>query len=154
MDLLDARLIRELYPDCRLGVLELSRRLSVARATVQSRVDRLIESGVIRQFQPELDVEALGFAVTAFVTLEISQSEDAAVIEHLRSIPQVLEVHTITGQGDLLCRIVARSNADLQDVIDRVVKPAAIVRSSSSIALSTRLHYRVLQLVDPVRQSC
>jgi DNA-binding Lrp family transcriptional regulator len=148
MDSLDARLLHELDADCRVGVLELSRRLSVARATVQSRLDKLTESGVIRRFRPELDIEALGYAVTAFVSLEISQSHDAEVIEHLSSIAEVLEVHTITGQGDLLCRVVARSNADLQDVIDRLVKPAAILRSASTIALSTRMEYRVIQLVD------
>lgn len=147
MDELDSRLLTELDADCRVGVLELSRRLRVARATVQARVDKLITSGVIRRFSPVVSTEALGYQVTAFVTLEIRQRRDKDVLDHLAGIPEVLEVFTITGAGDLLCRIVARSNADLQRVIDDVVDTDAILRASSNIALTTRISYRVDQLI-------
>jgi hypothetical protein len=40
----------------------------------------------------------------------------------------VLEVHTITGAGDMLCRVVARTNADLQRVLDAVVSAEGVVR--------------------------
>ena len=57
----------------RIGVLECSRRLRVARGTVQARLDRLAERGVIRGNGPDIDPVALGYGVTAFVTLEIRQ---------------------------------------------------------------------------------
>jgi DNA-binding Lrp family transcriptional regulator len=60
----------------------------------------------------------------------------------------VLQVHTVTGQGDLLCRIVARSNADLQRVIDAVVAHPDIRRTATVIALATPIQYRVLPLVQ------
>ena len=56
-------------------------------------------------------------------------------------------MHTITGTGDLLCRIVARSNADLQRVIDLIVSYGEIVRSSTIIALAEQIPYRVMPLV-------
>ena len=56
---------------------------------------------------------------------------------HLATIPEVLEAHTITGAGDLWARVVARSNSDLQRVIDVVLQDPAIVRSSTVIALAT-----------------
>jgi DNA-binding Lrp family transcriptional regulator len=148
IDALDARLLREFAAAPRVGVLELSRRLGVARATVQSRLDRLVERGVIDDFAPRLSTEALGYDVTAFATLEISQGRGAEVLDHLRRIPEVLEVHTITGPGDLLCRVVARSNTDLQHVIDSVVAHAAIERTSTSIAMSNPIGFRVLPLVS------
>jgi DNA-binding Lrp family transcriptional regulator len=148
-DELDARLLRELDVAPRVGILELSRRLGVARATVQARLDRLVERGVIAGFAPTLNPEALGYGVTAFATLEIRQGRGQAVLEHLRDIPQVLEVHTITGQGDMLCRVVARSNDDLQHVLDRVTQYPEIVRTSTVIALSNPVPYRVLPLVAP-----
>lgn len=149
VDPLDARLILLLAAEPRVGVLECSRRLGVARATVQSRLDRLVRRGVIRGFGPDLDTEALGYAVTAFVTLEIRQGHGHdAVARHLAGIPEVLELHTVTGRGDLLCRIVARSNSDLQRVIDLIVADQAIVRTSTLIALSTLIGHRVLPLVE------
>ena len=64
---------------------------------------------------PDVDPAALGYEVAAFITLEIRQpGGHDPVAERLAAIPEVLEVHTITGAGDLLCRVVARSNADLQ----------------------------------------
>lgn len=147
VDELDARLLRELDAAPRVGVLELSRRLGVARGTVQARLDRLVARGVIASFAPVLDPEALGFTVTGFATLEIRQGRGVGVLAHLREIPEVLEVHTITGAGDMLCRVVARSNADLQRVLDRVTGLPDIVRTSTVIALSNPVPYRVLPLV-------
>jgi DNA-binding Lrp family transcriptional regulator len=147
IDELDARLLREFAAAPRVGVLELSRRLGIARATAQARLDRLVERGVIATFAPTLDPMALGYLVTAFATLEIRQGRGQAVLAHLREIAEVLEVHTITGQGDMLCRVVARSNDDLQRVLDRVTQFADIVRTSSVIALSNPVPHRVLPLV-------
>jgi DNA-binding Lrp family transcriptional regulator len=148
MDPLDADLVALLAAEPRIGVLECSRRLRVARGTVQARLDKLISRGVIRGFGPQIAPEAIGFAVTAFVTLEIRQSRGHdPVATHLAGIPEVLEAHTITGSGDLLCRIVARSNADLQRVIDEVVSDDGIERASTIIALAEQIPYRVLPLV-------
>jgi DNA-binding Lrp family transcriptional regulator len=60
----------------------------------------------------------------------------------------VLEAHTITGAGDLWCRVVSRSNADLQRVIDRVVAVAGVQRASTVMALAEQVAYRVLPLLD------
>ncbi|GAB3149142.1 Lrp/AsnC family transcriptional regulator [Micromonospora sonneratiae] len=132
----------------RIGVLECSRRLRVARGTVQARLDKLLARGVIGGFAPEISPAAIGFDVTSFVTLEISQRHGhEAVTEHLAQIPEVLEAHTITGSSDMLCRIVARSNADLQRVIDQIVSYEGIGRASTVIALAEQIPYRVLPLV-------
>jgi len=149
IDTLDARLLALLAEEPRIGVLECSRRLRVARGTVQARLDRLTARGVVRGYGPEIDPAALGYAVTAFVTLEISQRYGHdPVAAHLSEIPEVLEAHTITGSGDLMCRIVARSNADLQRVIDLVVGYEGIVRASTIIALAEQIPYRTLPLVE------
>jgi DNA-binding Lrp family transcriptional regulator len=151
MDDLDRSLLALFAADPRIGVLEASRRLGVARGTAQARLDKLSATGIVTGWGPELSPEALGFPVTAFLTLEIRQDSvehggHDAVARHLATIPEVLEAHTITGAGDLWARVVARSNSDLQRVIDLVLKDPAIVRSSTVIALATQIPYRVLPL--------
>jgi DNA-binding Lrp family transcriptional regulator len=155
MDDLDGRLIELFALEPRIGVLEASRRLGVARGTVQARLDKLVVSGVVTGWGPELSPRALGYPVTAFLTLEIRQDTAEheghhgghdAVGAHLAAIPEVLEAHTITGAGDMWARVVARSNTDLQRVIDLVLKDPGIVRSSTVIALATQVPYRVLPL--------
>ncbi|CAA9394988.1 Lrp/AsnC family transcriptional regulator [uncultured Nocardioides sp.] len=147
MDDLDARLTDLFATEPRIGVLEASRRLGVARGTVQARLDKLEASGVITGWGPDLSAEALGYPVTAFLTLEIRQGAGHdTVARHLEQIPEVLEAHTITGVGDMWARVVARSNADLQRVIDLVLDSPAIVRSSTVITLAAQVPYRVLPL--------
>lgn len=148
LDDIDGKLIALLAAEPRIGVLECSRRLRVARGTVQARLDKLLSRGVIRGFGPDIEPAAIGFGVTSFVTLEIAQRlGHDPIAAHLAEIPEVLEAHTITGSGDLLCRIVARSNADLQRVIDQIVSHAGIVRASTIIALAEQIPYRTLPLV-------
>jgi len=148
IDKLDAALIELLAAEPRVGVLEASRRLGVARGTVQARLDRMHDRGVITGYGPDVDPAALGYEVTAFITLEIRQvGGHDPVAERLAAIPEVLEVHTITGAGDVLCRVVARSNADLQRVLDAIVSVEGVVRSATVISLAAQVRYRILDLV-------
>lgn len=148
MDELDVRLIEIFTAEPRIGALEASRRLGIARGTVTARLDRLERAGVVSGWGPSLDPAALGHPVTAFLTLEIRQGAGHdAVAEHLATIPEVLEACTITGPGDMWARVVARSNTDLQTVIDRALDHPGIVRSSTVIALATQVPYRVAPLL-------
>jgi len=147
IDAVDGRLLALLHDEPRLSVLELARRAGVARGTAQARLDRLLSRGVVRSFGPEVDPAELGYPVLAFTTLEINQSAVGELVAHLGAIPEVLEVHTITGPGDLLCRIVAHSNDHLQDVIATVLAGPSINRASTHIALSTPVALRTAPLV-------
>ncbi|MFI6517124.1 Lrp/AsnC family transcriptional regulator [Spirillospora sp. NPDC050679] len=148
IDELDGRVIELFTAEPRIGVLEASRRLGVARGTVQARLDRLARQGVIRGYGPEIDPAALGYGVTAFVTLQIRQAGGHdPVVARLARVPEVIELHTITGGGDMLCRIVARSNQDLQRVIDVIVDVQGVERASSVISLATQIPHRTLPLV-------
>ncbi len=147
-DDLDARLLRSLADHPRIGMLERARRLGVARGTAQARLDRLVGSGVLTGFGPDLDLAAIGYEVEAFTTVDIAQGRLGDVVEHLDRIPEVLEAHSISGPGDLHCRVVARTNAHLQEVINHMIEVDGIVRTSTVIALSRQIAHRVLPLVE------
>ncbi|WP_152185757.1 Lrp/AsnC family transcriptional regulator [Segeticoccus rhizosphaerae] len=149
LDPLDTRIITVFTEQPGIGVLGASRTLGVARGTVQARLDRLERRGVLTSFAPHVEPSAMGYPVTAFCTLEIRQSRGHdPVVAHLRRIPEVLEAHTITGQGDLMIRVVAQDNAHLQHVIDRVVAVDQVERAATVIALATQIPYRTLPLVQ------
>ena len=92
---LDLALLGALGEHPRAGDLELSRHTRVARATVQSRLRRLTEAGVVVDWQPTVDAAAAGFPVQAYVTLEIAQGALDEVALHLEAIPQVLEASVV-----------------------------------------------------------
>jgi DNA-binding Lrp family transcriptional regulator len=149
IDALDRQILHLFVQEPRIGVLGASRRLGVARGTVQARLDRLEAAGVLTSWAPAVDAGALGFPVMAFATLEIAQRRGhRPVAEHLQAIPEVLEAHTITGASDVMVRVVARSNADLQRVIDRIVAAPDVVRAATVIVLATEIAPRVLPLLE------
>jgi DNA-binding Lrp family transcriptional regulator len=147
LDELDLAILTAMHEYQKAGVLELSRRTRVARATVQSRIARMEEAGVIASYDPQVDVTAAGFDVQAFVSLEIAQGALDAVTTDLEAIPGVLEAYATTGSSDVLCRIGADSHAGLQAVLLSIDRSAAVVRSHSVIVLSTVVAQRTLPLL-------
>src|SRR5256714_12423553 len=129
-------------------MLELSRRAEVARGTAQAHVDGLVSNGVIPSFARHLDARAGGYGVRAFPTIDIAQGRLGDVVAHLQEVPEVLEAHATTGADDLLCRIVARSNDHLQEVLNRILEVRGINRTQTVIALTEQIPYRVTPLVD------
>jgi DNA-binding Lrp family transcriptional regulator len=153
IDQLDARLIMALATTPRAGVMELARQLSVARGTVQARLDKLQSRGVITGFEPDLDLETLGYSVLAFVTLEIAQGRLDDVVAHLANLPEVIEAHTTSGPSDVLLRVVAQSNSHLQEVLHRILEVSGIERTATHIALTEQIHCKVLPLVERIRDT-
>jgi DNA-binding Lrp family transcriptional regulator len=148
LDTLDLALLTALADHPRAGALELSRRLGVARGTVQARIQRLEDSGVVTGYGPDVDLAAAGFGVQAFVTLEIAQGAIEDVQRDLEAIPGLLEAHATTGSGDVLCRVAAASHEALQQVLVDLNRSSAVVRSTSVVALSVLVPYRTLPLLQ------
>ncbi len=150
LDTLDLTLIRLLRDHPRVGDLELSRLAQVARATVQSRLSRLTDSGVITGWGPDIDLPAAGVGVQAFVSLEIAQGALADVAGDLVAIPQVLEAYVVTGAADVLCKIAAADHEELQEVLLLLSRSRSVARSTSVVALTVLVEPRVLPVLETV----
>ncbi|AVH20238.1 Lrp/AsnC family transcriptional regulator [Nocardia cyriacigeorgica] len=153
IDALDAALLAELAADPRAPILELAQRLGIARNTVQARMKRLESSGAVRGYPPDVDLQAVGFAVHAFLGIELDQNKMDAIVEALRAFPQVLEVHATTGRADLLVRIAARTQQDLLEIIQRVHAIPGVKHTETMLALATPIQYRCLPIVEHLTKS-
>ncbi len=154
VDELDARLIIALADAPRSGAMELSRTLGVARGTVQARMAKLQDRGILVGLTPDIDLTSIGYEVLSFCVLEIAQGRLEAVVAHLAEIPEVIEAHTISGDGDLHLRVVARTNRHLQEVINQVLEVDGIQRTTTQLALSEQLRFRTLGLVQKSAEGC
>ncbi|MBZ4521866.1 Lrp/AsnC family transcriptional regulator [Mycobacterium avium] len=150
VDRLDVRLLEVLTRDGRAGVGEIASELGIARNTVQSRLRRLEEAGVMTGFRPALDLAQAGITTQAFIGLEVQQGRLARIVAALARIPYVLEVHATTGREDLLIRVATVSQADLQDLIERIVAIDGVVHSTTTLALTTPLAYRAMPLLNEI----
>lgn len=143
IDRLDADLLAVLSEDPRAGVTEIATRLGVTRNTVQARLARLTDSGVLQGFSARVDLARLGLGVVAFLHLELSQGALGSVVEALHELPHVLEVNATTGRSDLVVRVAAEGNPELQAVLQDVFSIPGVVRTVTDVALTTPVAYRV-----------
>ncbi len=142
-DRLDFDLLAALSEDPRTGASELAVRLGVTRNTIQARLHRLADSGVLEGFSARVDLARLGLPVSAFLHLELAQGALQSVIDALRLRPHVLEVSATTGRSDLVVRVAARSHPELQTVLQDVLAVPGVVHTVTEIALTTPVAYRV-----------
>ncbi|KJV03682.1 Lrp/AsnC family transcriptional regulator [Rhodococcus sp. PML026] len=152
IDQLDAKLIGLLTTDARAGIVELAATLGVTRNTVQSRIKRLEDTGLIRSFRPELNLALAGIDVQAFLALELELEQGylSSVVAALRDIPEVLEIHATTGREDLLVRVATQDHASLQELIEKVLGIVGVWHSSTTVALTTPLPYRTQPLLQAI----
>nr|WHW29268.1 putative Lrp/AsnC family transcriptional regulator [uncultured bacterium] len=137
LDQSDWKLISALRRDGRASITELAKQTSLARSTIQLRLSRLDAQGVITGYGPDLAPARAGYGVTAYTTLSIVQGSHDRVVTNLEAIAEVLEVHVVTGEGDLLCRIAAKSNDHLHELLQSIVAMPEVGRADSQLALSS-----------------
>jgi DNA-binding Lrp family transcriptional regulator len=137
LDDTDLRLLAAMRSTPHASITELAATVGIARGTVYSRLDRLRDEGVVTGHGPDVDPVRAGLGVLAFTTLEIAQGSHDATTSALAALPEVTEIHTVTGHGDLLLRIVARSNDHLHEVLQRIAAIETVGRSQTQLALST-----------------
>lgn len=150
IDRLDAELLETLTSDARVGVVELASKLGISRNTVQSRLKRMEEGGLLTGYRPELDLARAGISTQAFIGLEIQQGRLASIVAALAAMPHVLEVHATTGREDFLVRVATQTQAELQERIEQILLIPGVVHSTTTLALTTPLRYRTVPLLKDV----
>jgi DNA-binding Lrp family transcriptional regulator len=148
MDSLDLKLLRLLCDAPRVGMREYARILQIARGTVHARIERMERMGVVRSYAANVAPEHLGYNVQAFTHIHLAQGKLDSVISQLKTVPQVVAAYTTTGDGDVVCILVARDNRDLEGLIQQLLSIQGVLRTRTDIALNERIQHRVLPLID------
>lgn len=141
LDRTDARILLALDKDPLATTVALSHRLALARNTVQARLRSLESSPGVGPVTSRVRPEAIGRPLIAFVTLVVSQGDIEDITAELSQVPEVLEMHAITGDGDILAKVAARNPADLHRITRVLLECESVVRTSTAIS--------ALELVAP-----
>lgn len=136
MDSIDRCLIAELRADARKPVSKIALSLGVARGTVEKRIARLVDGGVILGFTVRASDSAASM-VRAIMLIEVSGRSTSAVIRNLRGLPELHTLHTTNGAWDLVAELRADSLADFDRVLREVRGINGVLNSETSILLSS-----------------
>ena len=139
MDDLDRRLLDALRDNARAPTAALARKLALSRTTVQSRLERLEQSGVITGYTVRLSDAHERGQIHAYVMMTASNKQTAAVVAAVRKMPAVRLLQSVSGPFDLIAEVVAPSVADMDALIDALGALQGVERTTSSIVLSTKI---------------
>ncbi len=138
----DRNLLALLRLNAREPVSALARKLGVSRSTVQDRIRRLEEQGVIAGYTVTLGAEHADEGVRALVTIAIEPQSTTPVVSVLKRMSALDAIHTVSGKYDLATMVHTASPAEMDKVLDQIGQVEGVVRTESAIILSTRLDRR------------
>ena len=149
MDKLDKKILEQLQKNGGLTAAELADRIGLSKAPCWRRIKRLEEEGVIKQIVALLDARSLNLGTTVFVTLKTGNHSEAwfdKFVKAVRDIPEVTEIHRMSGDVDYLMRIVV-PDIDAYDVVyKRLIASCEFQDVSASFALETIKYTTALPL--------
>jgi DNA-binding Lrp family transcriptional regulator len=137
MDDLDRRLLTLLRHNGRRSISDLALELSVSRATVRARIERMERAGDIIGYTVILRADAISQPVRGVTLIEVEGRSADRVIDALAGFPEVAAVHTTNGKWDLIAELGAQSLADLDAVLRRIRAIAGVAASETNLLLAT-----------------
>ncbi len=137
MDDTDRRLLTILHGNARLPVSSLAAILGVSRATVQKRLDRLVEDGTITGFTIKTSAWAEPASIRAVMMIEIEGERSEPVLKALKRFPEVTAVHTTNGRWDLVVELKTDGLDSFDKALRRIREMKGIASSETSLLLST-----------------
>ncbi|MGW4029518.1 Lrp/AsnC family transcriptional regulator [Streptomyces sp. NPDC004838] len=147
IDSTDARLLLALTEHPRATTIALAEQSGLSRNTVQARLASLDRTGKLRSFERRVDPTALGYPLTAFVTTQVTQRRLDQVAEALAAVPEVLQVHGLSGETDLLVHVVATDADDLYRVAGQILGIPGVERTNTALVMRQLVDYRLTPLL-------
>ncbi|WP_336645441.1 Lrp/AsnC family transcriptional regulator [Microbacterium sp. USHLN186] len=152
LDRIDLELLTALAEDPRMTVVKLADRLRLSRNTIQARMARLEQTGVFESYERSFSTEVLGFPLQAFISIGVRQTELPRIIAELSRVPEIVQVHGLSGSIDLLARVACRDARHLFDTDARILSIDGVERTETSLAMGEVIPFRVAGLIGLARR--
>lgn len=145
LDALDRKIISIIVNDARIPILEVARACNVSGAAVHQRIQKMVNTGVIRGSHFDLAPEKLGYGTCAYIGLFLKDpSSFDSVVAELEKIPEVVECHYTTGGYDLFIKLYAESNHALMNLIHDRLQPLGLSRSETIISFHEVINRQIV----------
>lgn len=131
----DRRLLATLKKDARASVTTLAGELGVSRATVQTRMERLVATGVIQRFTIEVDTVGAGEVIRAVMMIELQGNLARQVVRRVRAMPEIVSLHSTNGAWDLVAQIEVSSLLEFDRILREVREIAGVLNSQTCLLL-------------------
>jgi Lrp/AsnC family leucine-responsive transcriptional regulator len=138
LDAIDLQIINLLQEHGRIPLVKLGEHVGLSAPSVNERVKKLEDSGIITGYHASVDASRLGKDVTAFIGVSISHPKTIAMFEEtVAMLEDVLECHHVTGQHTLMMKIKTDNTSSLERLISTIRSIEGVARTETMVVLST-----------------
>jgi len=134
----EQKLLTLLSQNARTSIADLARQLGLARATVQERLKRLEEGGVIEGYSVRLNPNYARSRVTAHTLVRIDAKKAEQLYTKLKKMPSVGGIYALSGEYDALVVLQADTTTELDEALDVLGRHDGVARTQTSIVLSVK----------------
>ena len=120
MDEVTRRILAILEQNARTSYTQIAKRLGISETSVRNRVKALMKEGVLKGFTVRTCPEKLGKAITAMVGVDIGGETTPEITDKLAGIKEVSDLYVITGEFDLLLRVICESITRLDEILEEI----------------------------------
>lgn len=145
MDKIDEKLVTLLQENARYTLKQLAERVFLSSPAVGSRIEKLEQEGILTGYHAEVDLQKLGFHITAFINLEMLPKQKEEFYPFVEQCPNVLECNCVTGSYSMLLKVAFPSTQELDTFIGQL---QYFGNTSTQIVFSTRVKHRGIRLVE------
>jgi len=146
-DAIDARILLALADDSRATTIKLADEVGASRNTVQARLNKWDQLGVLLPFDRRIAPAFLGYPLQAYVLTKVKQRLLTEVSAALTEVPEIVKVQGLSGGVDLLIQVVARDAEDLYRIAGRILSIRGVRRTRTSLVMRELVNYRLTQLI-------
>lgn len=138
LDPIDHKLLELLQKNARAKLNEMAQALGLTIPTISERIQKLEERGYIQGYTAILNAKKLGKDITAFITVYIDSSKHYQMfMERARETDEILECHSVTGEGSHLLKVLAENTNALEKLLSRIQSWPGVLSTKTSVVLST-----------------
>ena len=137
LDAIDRKILKYLIKNARMPFLEIARECGISGAAIHQRIRKLDEAGVILGSRLVVNPKMMGFDVCAHISITLKDPQLLKkTVEELRKVPEIVECHFITGNGNILVKLYCVDNEHLmRTIFDGILRIQGIATTETNISL-------------------
>jgi len=138
IDEIDVKILELLQEDGRMQRSDVAEVVDLSISAVSDRMRKLEERGVIQGYRAVVDAKRLHLDITAFIRVSVEGSERySGFVDRVSDMEQVLEVHSITGEGSHLLKVRTTNTTTLERFLSDIQAIPGVTHTTTSIVLSS-----------------
>ena len=134
LDKIDQTILKILQENAKTPLKEIANQVYLSTPAVSARIEKMEKEGIITGYQAQINPEALGYHIKAFINLEVAPEDKKEFYPYVKACPNVIECNCVTGDYSMILEVLFRSTVSYPSGIVRIKKSARAAFAAATIS--------------------